>query len=942
MSQNTDTDFKFEVDVHNEVANPLRSGKEKLSKEASEKEQTRKKAEKRVRKRLRDLARMIYTNTDEMKRAEIEEQKEAAQKQRYKETNGADVQGKINKLEPKTEEPIENGLMLGEINIVHEKDRTLFKVLMKTQTRIDYTPRLKLSKKEQELLANIDAPSTSSLFYVNHAKDKIPLYRLGLTSRFVPFDYQRVQLNDFDNCELKTLLLAAQEADRRKEPMKTNVNSSFNRFMSSSQGIKHMFAFCEILAPDEYPVHWILKHPYKGTENESPRDNLDLNYYYSVSGGREETTPEGKEKRNRTICESKGHDLFEHQRFVTYCLRPYSPIRSLLVHSITGSGKTRMMQSVLENFAAYPNLKIVLFPKAEVRDTFYNKNVKLFTKYYNMNDGGDINRQFRLDSDGTPLYEYLDRFNRRFQGGDVMPNDDLYSFDSYQDRRNQKTHAGTTLVLTFREFADFTNATHRLQGSKALFKKNQLDLRGAMILVDEAHFLVATKATKIQKKVLSILEEHASSLHTIGLFTATPGPEIVKYANLLNVKKTCVTDANYIRLNHVMLFDRSMGNLQTGMFNRERWMYQDVERSILLTEREFTVNKKNEQKWKSEKNPRYAECWLTMTDWLRVKTNREKFKNHATYTSQKLRPDRYGSTIQLNDRLKQIRDWDESDISRKLGTSTAVTKWFKEVFFPGNMLKQDDLISDLKLMRGEKKDDDEFVKLDLLYPKLAAVLRNVLRTTYERKKNLEMIRSELHELQGLDNSKIELLEKRQQMEEEKRSVIMLSFDNGLGILSRILTKLNLSHVVSQVEDTTTRSYRPQTHPQIFVSKEDQETLGKKNVIIPSVDDSNNMSKGGFLKDTIVTSFYNDHADTIPIMLYNSLKPEGVDLFHSVYMHVIPTGKEFKSLEQMVGRINRLCHTTHADKEIMFYIFNQDDAERIDLGHKQEPLNHIRS
>lgn len=73
--------------------------------------------------------------------------------------------------------------------------------------------------------------------------------------------------------------------------------------------------------------------------------------------------------------------LLPHQVAVAVLLHPNSPIKRLLVDHPTGSGKTREMISVLDNFFYDPRPKIPIFPKESVCRNFYFELLKWPSKY---------------------------------------------------------------------------------------------------------------------------------------------------------------------------------------------------------------------------------------------------------------------------------------------------------------------------------------------------------------------------------------------------------------------------------------------------------------------------------------------------------------------------------------------------------------------------------
>jgi len=73
--------------------------------------------------------------------------------------------------------------------------------------------------------------------------------------------------------------------------------------------------------------------------------------------------------------------LQEHQRVVSILLQPSSPVTHLLVDQPTGSGKTREMIEVLDNFFFDRRAKVPMFPRAAVCRNFYEELLRWPSRY---------------------------------------------------------------------------------------------------------------------------------------------------------------------------------------------------------------------------------------------------------------------------------------------------------------------------------------------------------------------------------------------------------------------------------------------------------------------------------------------------------------------------------------------------------------------------------
>ncbi|CAJ1355828.1 unnamed protein product [Effrenium voratum] len=73
--------------------------------------------------------------------------------------------------------------------------------------------------------------------------------------------------------------------------------------------------------------------------------------------------------------------LQPHQEVVRFLVHPKAPVQRLLVDHPTGSGKTREMISILDNFFYDPRPKVVIFPKAAICRNFYLELLRWPSRY---------------------------------------------------------------------------------------------------------------------------------------------------------------------------------------------------------------------------------------------------------------------------------------------------------------------------------------------------------------------------------------------------------------------------------------------------------------------------------------------------------------------------------------------------------------------------------
>jgi hypothetical protein len=663
----------------------------------------------------------------------------------------------------------------------------------------------------------------------------------------------------------------------------------------------------DIKASLMYPLKWILQCNDSSKSTTPQSQLLEMKYF------EEEYT--ASTSTNAQVCDTEGHEMFSHQKFVEYCLRPYSPIQSMIINARTGSGKTRMMQAVLDNFACFPNRKIILFPTAPLRQHFYNKTVRKFSKYYELDN--DINRSIVTMPNGEK-FEELDRFNKQYFQSDtgisVTGHYDHPIFDLFYRMQQTGKPLGTTLILTYKEFVELSGPA-RVYGRKHFYTEDgTFTLNGAMVLVDEAHLLFGSDRQSpyqktISDKVKTLLEKESDHLHTLGLFSATPFDkldDITKYRKLLG---THLTDPTAIARNYMMYYNET----KQDMFNQDYpYTYIEVKDSEDLKERSTALGLEQEEIISRN-------CWLTHFD----KTQ------HAA--------------------------WDKAMLVDKIYTPR------KEELKNKSILEQYDfLMSDLR--------SDALSLLKDTYPKMGYALEQILRQLRHRDartmfwKNLatlppQSLESYMGFLDRLehrdttldlssDRAKVreycpmmattrsaeargdtsptetwyEIVQTQRKRASEDRIVVMIDFRYGLVELSKLLALRGKAHVILQIETTSRRVTG---------------NLAQIHGVSHSLPETTKSATGRY-KDDVLVDFINEHTEDVPVVIYNSQNPEGINLQHATHMHVLPTSDSYTALTQMVGRINRMCHTTYNEKTVYMYVYpNSGDEKRIQDEHDKQ-------
>ena len=258
-----------------------------------------------------------------------------------------------------------------------------------------------------------------------------------------------------------------------------------------------------------------------------------------------------------------------------------------------------MMTSIADNFAGYPNRKLILFPTGQLRTQFYNELGKhsktFFLSAKNASLEYDPKIEYRKRSDGVK-YEVPDKVRAYFskEGYSGVELESGISFERYiqnmnyisadvkdgdnpmYDRRQPK---GVTLMLTFREFQllldDKDPAQLRLV-KHFLGQGKYLTLDDATVLVDEAHLLYLEK----WKSVREFLENSQQKMYSMYLFSATPG-DYIRYKWLLWTDKIGDCKAPSFKRNCISRYS----DMHEKLYNREDVWYKHVSPSKILLNR---------------------------------------------------------------------------------------------------------------------------------------------------------------------------------------------------------------------------------------------------------------------------------------------------------------------------------------------------------------------
>ena len=568
-----------------------------------------------------------------------------------------------------------------------------------------------------------------------------------------------------------------------------------------------------------------------------------------------------------------------HQQFVEYCCRPFSPVRRLLVHARTGSGKTRMMTAILDNFAGYPNRKILLFPTRALRTQFYKELEKSSTTFFaparTVTDP-PITHRVRPQYEHTPDGNYEERpdaFNTyysREDEGDVIHPVAEVAFETYVKQHMDEQRHGATLFLTFNQFdlmlQDSDTRTLRLTTHFVNPLENKLTLGEATVLVDEAHLLHQPKWRRIRTFLGS------EPLHSLYLFSATPYMHvagITDYRSLLWATSGETPTESTLKRNCVARYEV----MHDVLYNRENYTMVEVPASSWLATRD------------------------TDSDGLF-----EPYKTKIAFTSYSVTDPGYRNAFPqfLSGKpCDDIRNCTHRDID------TVYANVCGDGIHP-------DMVGNY------------FVPelIHHLFPIGARVLQDVLMRLRERRTLLEWLADPQKDYTDpclpshvKDTHSLDLL---QTSVDEWRFVIMVDWTNGLCEMSKLLQKYDVPHVIhgnDKREHVLSQARMKQTYHLDGAAERALQQCTMK----PFSD-----REKYYIDSDLLTVF--NTTTTIPVLLTNVSSPEGFSVYRTSNLFVM-TGDTLtgSGLTQACGRINRMCHKTVAHKDIRVYTISKQPS-----------------
>tara|TARA_B110000046_G_C13013303_1_gene407642 strand:- start:686 stop:3106 length:2421 start_codon:yes stop_codon:yes gene_type:complete len=676
-------------------------------------------------------------------------------------------------------------------------------------------------------------------------------------------------------------------------PSNPGTNQNRLKYLKTSLGKEYFVPSHRVTVERKYPVKW-LSNDYQSqiaSRQYLNHARIDLEFFkksYMNS------------KWADTACDSS--ELLPHQQFVEYCCRPFSPVRRLLVHARTGSGKTRMMTAILDNFSGYPNRKLILLPTRELRTAFcktlHKHSVNFFAGARSTGLEADpkpeivTHKNKRQSEMPDKIHTYFSK--EALQSTDIITKSKKVSFEQYIDKidtdgdMSMDTYPlGATLILTFEEFGRILNHTGnkkelRLVDHFLSDEHKDLTLNDATVLVDEAHLLLNPK----WKLIREFLEKEQSDMYSMYLFSATPGLHD-RYRNLLWIGNSSVGNHS-IQRNCVSRYEI----MHEKLYNQEKYKFKHVKPS----------------------------------EWLKTRSTKIPGVMTGTYSA----GEKWMATSMMFVKIPRFRSY----LEKKLTNDNSYIIETDEIRYC-DVDKVYSILVGNTITEGQVKNYSVPAVIDSLFPIGASVLKDVL-IRYERRSQLSALIDKLQSgSDTLENDEKAILPKYvldayskrekvnqndylngcvetlQKTVKEWRFVIMVDVEYGIVEMSKLLQKYNVPHILHGMEASWKFLKLADMEQTYHLDTETTAQLVKKGTK-PGTDES-------YYRDSDLLDIFNAPDVDIPVLLSNSYSAEGFSVFRATNLFIM-NGDTMNQdqLEQAYGRINRMCNQTTVRKDITVY------------------------
>jgi hypothetical protein len=310
--------------------------------------------------------------------------------------------------------------------------------------------------------------------------------------------------------------------------------------------------FLPVTNPDmkeeySYPKDWLSDVKYPNQWNKTFKQKFQRDIQEIL---------QGVQSKGDNSCAKADHF---HQQFVQMALRPYSPVKHLLVMHRTGAGKTRSMVNVINNFYYDYHSIVILVTKDDLRGQFYKEllvdtenEIRKYAESSGLTAPTLIGNAENLTT--TSVYDSknktkeLDKFNQLFgefkQCPETERGDFFHKLNNLKDpvdNDDDDVHmaiapsgpSGPISVFTYDEMNQYLTTKSLLDNVKNDRKVNEsdvidgssnfIDQHGVfsfdkcLVICDEVQYLLGdTKYEAIVNRLIQAEDKH------LAMFSATP------------------------------------------------------------------------------------------------------------------------------------------------------------------------------------------------------------------------------------------------------------------------------------------------------------------------------------------------------------------------------------------------------------------------------------
>jgi hypothetical protein len=658
-----------------------------------------------------------------------------------------------------------------------------------------------------------------------------------------------------------------------------------------------------------FPVQWLTEHEgdamrhqrdEDGDSNSMTRKSFSESKAYLTSGlqslnlHRDEKCP---------VNQDLSYDQ-PHQQILKYAFRPFGPISRILATHRTGSGKTRSIVNVMENYYFSHRRKIVIVPSDTVRFEVFKE---IFRPYRSVEKDDDDPSKSRTASRYGKIQMYFKQ-----NGIQGIGHGDLVT--------NAETGVDDREIDTFNGFFS----------KKNLLKKYMVDLNNARDNVGEMAG-DETRNRNVDRRADLFLEEYKHVTHHHGDTVPAPSApylvitfkemlDSIRYArNTSDLQYIVGTEMMYMQPSNKFHVDFSKINFQNSL------IICDEAHKLYLPENAPILELIKAHKYKNMNLGLFTATPVKRgVDELQAYGNDFFFPNESTHDTQAMRDVADETELEKADIWKYVSYYDsgagnlfKKAVVGKFGVEPTEFYKMRTKLLSKPKSWTDTIVVPFCAAEDVMKPDDSF-EIEDLTSEATADGNKELNVFIER--NESAFKTNISQLMISDDTIdqyfpmgatilnwIETIRfKRSTWVENNTTtakvVVMIAGTFGLGYLLRLLRNKNIGHIVYGVQDRNDRFHSSVA----FGTKRKNQKTQSAQVFW---DEEPNKKDGrGLFDDAHLIDLFND--STCPVLVYNTQKPqEGVNIFGADDILLAHNYTSASHLMQALGRINRMCHTT---------------------------------